>query len=182
MNYDESVGKYIAKEFRPEHNHPLASNNEVHLIRSHRKVTDAELAQAKALRHVGVKTCLFMDYMVDQVEGPQNLRFTCKDIQNTLDASTRAEVGDSDLDITRAYFAVKFKHDPGLCFEYTLDDENRLRNLFWADCIACYDYQCFGDVLAFNATYKTNAYHKPLVTLVGTNHHFKQQSSVLLCS
>ncbi|KAH9752374.1 protein FAR1-RELATED SEQUENCE [Citrus sinensis] len=147
VNYDESVGKYIAKEFRPEHNHPLASNNEVHLIRSHRKVTDAELAQAKALRHVGVKTCLFMDYMVDQVEGPQNLRFTCKDIQNTLDASTRAEVGDSDLDITRAYFAVKFKHDPGLCFEYTLDDENRLRNLFWADCIACYDYQCFDETI-----------------------------------
>ena len=70
VNYDESVGKYIAKEFRPEHNHHLASNNEVYLIRSHRKVTDAELAQAQALRHVGVKTCQFMDYMADQVEGP----------------------------------------------------------------------------------------------------------------
>ncbi|KAH9658486.1 protein FAR1-RELATED SEQUENCE [Citrus sinensis] len=98
VNYDESVGKYIAKEFRPEHNHHLASNNEVYLIRSHRKVTDAELAQAQALRHVGVKTCQFMDYMADQ---------------------------------------------------------------------------CFGDVLAFDAMYKTNAYHKPLVTLVGTNHHFR---------
>ncbi|KAH9802306.1 protein FAR1-RELATED SEQUENCE [Citrus sinensis] len=173
VNYDDSVGKYIAKEFRPEHNHHLASTNEVHLIRSHRKVTDAELAQAKALRHVGVKTCQFMDYMADQVEGPQNLRFTRKDMQNTLDASTRAEVGDSNSDTTIAYFAAKSEHDPGLCFEYTLDDENRLRNLFWADCVARYDYQCFGDVLAFDATYKTNVYHKPLVTLVGTNHHFR---------
>ncbi|XP_015384802.1 protein FAR1-RELATED SEQUENCE 5-like [Citrus sinensis] len=173
VNYDESVGKYIAKEFRPEHNHHLASNNEVHLIRSHRKVTDAELGQAKTLRHVGVKTCQFMDYMADQVEGPQNLRFTRKDMQNTLNASTRAEVGDSDSDITIAYFAAKSEHDPRLCFEYTLDDENILQNLFWADCVARYDYQCFGDVLAFDATYKTNAYHKPLVTLVGTNHHFR---------
>ncbi|KAH9735079.1 protein FAR1-RELATED SEQUENCE [Citrus sinensis] len=104
VNYDESVGKYIAKEFRHEHNHHLTSNNEVHLIRSHQKV-----------------------------EGPQNLRFTRKDMQNTLDASTHTE----------------------------------------ADCVARYDYQCFGDVLAFDATYKTNAYHKPLVTLVGTNHHFR---------
>ncbi|KAH9649585.1 protein FAR1-RELATED SEQUENCE [Citrus sinensis] len=173
VNYDESVGKYIAKEFRPEHNHHLASNNEVHLIHSHQKVTDAELTQAKALRHVGVKTCQFMDYMADQVEGPQNLRFTRKDMQNTLDASTRAEVGDSDSDTTIAYFAAKFEHDPGLCFEYTLDDENRLQNLFWADCVARYDYQCFGDVLAFDATYKTNAYHKPLVTLVEINYYFR---------
>ena len=94
-------------------------------------------------------------------------------MQNTLDASTRAEVGDSDSDRTIAYFAAKSKHDHGLCFEYTLDDENRLRNLFWADCVARYDCQCFGDVLAFDATYKTNAYHKPLVTLVETNHHFR---------
>ncbi|KAH9698523.1 protein FAR1-RELATED SEQUENCE [Citrus sinensis] len=144
VNYDESVGKYIAKEFRPEHNHHLASNNEVHLIRSHRKVTGAELAQAKALRHVGVKTCQFMNYMADQVEGPQNLRFTRKDMQNTLDASTRAEMMKIDYKI-----------------------------LFWVDCVARYDYQYFGDVLAFDATYKTNAYHKPLVTLVGTNHHFR---------
>lgn len=25
-----------------------------------------------------------------------------------------------------------------------------------------YHYQCFGDVLAFNATYKSNEYQKPL--------------------
>ena len=61
-------------------------------------------------------------------------------MQNTLDASTCAEVGDSDSDTTIAYFVAKAEHEPGLCFEYTLDDENRLRNLFWADCVARYDY------------------------------------------
>ncbi|XP_024035543.1 protein FAR1-RELATED SEQUENCE 5-like [Citrus sinensis] len=132
------------------------------------KVTDAELAQAKALRHVGVKTCQFIDYMANQVEGPQNLRFTRKDMQNTLDASTRAVVADFDSDTTITYFAAKSEHDPRLCFEYTLNDENRLRNLFWADCVARYNCQCFGD-----APYKTNAYHKPLVTLVGTNYYFR---------
>ena len=33
------------------------------------------------------------------------------------------------------------------------------------------DYACFGDVLAFDITYRTNAYKKPLVVLVGVNHH-----------
>lgn len=39
--------------------------------------------------------------------------------------------------------------------------------------MARHDYQCFGDVLTFDAIYKTNAYKKPLVTLVGINHHYK---------
>ncbi|XP_059593696.1 protein FAR1-RELATED SEQUENCE 5-like [Vitis vinifera] len=33
------------------------------------------------------------------------------------------------------------------------------------------DYVCFGDVLAFDTTYRTNSYKKPLVVLVGVNHH-----------
>ena len=33
------------------------------------------------------------------------------------------------------------------------------------------DYVCFGDILTFDTTYRTNAYKKPLVVLVGVNHH-----------
>ncbi|GAY68744.1 hypothetical protein CUMW_266540 [Citrus unshiu] len=58
-------------------------------------------------------------------------------------------------------------YDAGVYFEYTLDEENRLRNLFWTDTVARYDCEQFGDVLAFDATYKKNAYNKPLVTFVG---------------
>lgn len=122
VNYDESVGKQIFKEFKPEHNHPLDSANEVHLIHSHRKVTGADFVQAKA--NVGVKTCQFMDYMANQVERSQNLRFTRKDMQNTLDVFTRVVVRDSDSDTTIVYFAAKAEHDPGLYFKYTFEDEN----------------------------------------------------------
>ena len=30
----------------------------------------------------------------------------------------------------------------------------------------------FGNVLAFDTTYKTNKYNKPLTILLGANHHF----------
>lgn len=33
------------------------------------------------------------------------------------------------------------------------------------------DYKTFGHVLAFDTTYKCNAYNKPFVVLVGVNHH-----------
>ncbi|XP_016164187.1 protein FAR1-RELATED SEQUENCE 5-like [Arachis ipaensis] len=35
------------------------------------------------------------------------------------------------------------------------------------------DYQLFGDVLAFDATYRSNKYKKPLVVFSGSNHHKK---------
>ncbi|KAH9698158.1 protein FAR1-RELATED SEQUENCE [Citrus sinensis] len=145
VNYDNSSGKYTVIEFRTEHNHPLTSPNEVHLLRSHRHVSEGDLAQAKALRHVGVKTCQVVDYMGDQVGGSHNLRFKRKDLQNRLDADRRAEIGDTDSVATIAYFTAKSDNDPGLYHEYTLDDENRLRNLFWTDYMARYDYECFGN-------------------------------------
>ena len=48
--------------------------------------------------------------------------------------------------------------------------------MFWADSTSQLDYASFGDVLEFDSIYRTNAYKKPLVVLVGVNHH--QQTMV----
>ncbi|ESR65514.1 hypothetical protein CICLE_v100102261mg, partial [Citrus x clementina] len=58
-------------------------------------------------------------------------------------------------------------------YEYTIDQEHRLGDLFWCDGGARADYAVFGDVLAFDATYRTNAYKKPFVVFLGINHHRK---------
>ncbi|KAL0002614.1 hypothetical protein SO802_016395 [Lithocarpus litseifolius] len=63
---------------------------------------------------------------------------------------------------------------------YTVDKESRLANLFWTDSQSRLDYECFGDVQAFDTTYKTNIYKKPLVILVGVNHH--RQTTVFGCA
>ncbi|KAK2634904.1 hypothetical protein Ddye_029696 [Dipteronia dyeriana] len=51
------------------------------------------------------------------------------------------------------------------------DTHNLITILRWADSTSHYDYGFFGDVLAFDATYITNVYRRPLVMLVGVNHH-----------
>ena len=48
-----------------------------------------------------------------------------------------------------------------------------MENLFWCDKKSRIDYKTFGHILAFNSTYKCNAYNKPLVVLVGINHNRK---------
>ncbi|KAL4354282.1 hypothetical protein GQ457_06G008500 [Hibiscus cannabinus] len=51
------------------------------------------------------------------------------------------------------------------------DEYGNLEKLFWCDGISRTDYKAFGHVLAFDTTYKCNAYNKPFVVLVGVNHH-----------
>jgi len=52
-----------------------------------------------------------------------------------------------------------------------LDDESRLRNVFWADARSRASYESFGDVVTFDTTYLTNKYGMPFAPFVGVNHH-----------
>ncbi|XP_042942622.1 protein FAR1-RELATED SEQUENCE 5-like [Carya illinoinensis] len=52
-----------------------------------------------------------------------------------------------------------------------LDDEGRLRNVFWADPRSRAAYKYFGDVVTFDTTYLTNRYGMPFAPFVGVNHH-----------
>ncbi|KAK2659889.1 hypothetical protein Ddye_006422 [Dipteronia dyeriana] len=125
----------------------------------------------KSWRTVGVKTAQVMDHFVDQADSFSNMGHTKKDLQNRLDAVRRNELQSSDADCVISYLIGKMVIDPEFFFEYTLDEDDRFNNLFWADSMSRSDYGYFGDVLAFNATYKTNVYRRPLVMLVGVNHH-----------
>ncbi|XP_042992118.1 protein FAR1-RELATED SEQUENCE 6-like [Carya illinoinensis] len=52
-----------------------------------------------------------------------------------------------------------------------VDDEGRLRNVFWADARSRATYEYFGDVVTFDTTYLTNRYGMPFAPFVGVNHH-----------
>ena len=52
-------------------------------------------------------------------------------------------------------------------------------NIFWADSVNCYDYACFGDVVAFDSAFKRNRYNRAVVTFIGINHHM--QTTIFGC-
>ncbi|KAK2634861.1 hypothetical protein Ddye_029653 [Dipteronia dyeriana] len=112
-----------------------------------------------------------MYHFMDQASSFSNIGHTKKDLQNRLDAVRRNELQYSDADCVISYLAVKMVIDLEFFFEYILDENDRFGNLFWADSTSCSDYGYFRDILAFDATYKTNVYRRPLVMLVGVNHH-----------
>ncbi|XP_057734550.1 protein FAR1-RELATED SEQUENCE 7-like [Arachis stenosperma] len=58
-----------------------------------------------------------------------------------------------------------------LYYEHIVDAKGVLRALFWCDERSQLDYEVFGDVLAFDATYKKNKYLCPVVVFFSVNHH-----------
>ncbi|KAH9679542.1 protein FAR1-RELATED SEQUENCE [Citrus sinensis] len=172
VNLDKESKTWVARSFVPKHSHELASDFETQFLRSHRMVKDSDNALANSMQTVGIKTSQIMDFFVNQAGGYDNLGFGLKDLYNNLDNKRRSMILETDSEAALAYLNAKADMDPDFFCKYSIDEENRLANLFWADSIARLDYSYFGDVLAFDSTYKTNEYGKPLVILLGVNNHY----------
>ena len=60
-----------------------------------------------------------------------------------------------------------------------LNEEGRLRNVFWVDARSRAAWREFGDVVTFDTTYLVNKNDMPFAPFVGVNHH--GQSILLGC-
>ncbi|KAL4316142.1 hypothetical protein AHAS_Ahas15G0255500 [Arachis hypogaea] len=90
---------------------------------------------------------------------------------NLITQHRKEKVKGGDANAAISYLRGKAGNDSYFFGKYTLSNENRLENLFWADGTIRIDYECFGDVLTFDSTYNRNVYNNPLVIFSGSNHH-----------
>jgi len=61
--------------------------------------------------------------------------------------------------------------DDKMYWKHTVNEDGSLQHLFWCDGVSRMDYTVFGDVLAFDATYRKIRYNTPLVIFSEINHH-----------
>ncbi|KAM3296060.1 hypothetical protein ACQJBY_038417 [Aegilops geniculata] len=92
------------------------------------------------------------------------------DVTN-LQARYRRESKLADIEATIAYFDEKAKEDPDFFYRIRLDDEDRVRNMYWVDGAARRAYKHFRDCISFDATYLTNMYKMPCAPFIGINNH-----------
>ncbi|KAL4350372.1 hypothetical protein AHAS_Ahas10G0135400 [Arachis hypogaea] len=76
-----------------------------------------------------------------------------------------------DLNSTMAYLKTLPIRDQNLFYSVKKDKEGVFRQLFWCDGQCQLDYDLFGDVLAFNTTYKKNRYRLLAVIFSGVDNH-----------
>ncbi|KAE8690612.1 hypothetical protein F3Y22_tig00110893pilonHSYRG00065 [Hibiscus syriacus] len=134
-------------------------------------VSKADIDEATTLKEVGVGTSQVMNYLTQQAGGYHNVGFTHKDLYNALQRGKAKEIVDGDVNALIAYFDYKKHDDPVFFMTYLVDESGALYNLIWSDSTSRSDYTFFGDVIAFDTTYKDNLYGRPIMPIVGVNHH-----------
>ncbi|RYR13679.1 hypothetical protein Ahy_B04g070544 isoform G [Arachis hypogaea] len=140
--------------FSDEHNHDLLDTQFSAMLPAHRKMTEADIMQMMNMLKSGISTSQIFGLLPSQADGYEFVGYGPRDMYNEIARQRHQVPGDA------AQVLKKLEDMRGL-----------LRNLFWSDGISQLDYQLFGDVIAFDATYKKNKYSCPLVIFSGVNHH-----------
>ncbi|XP_020964684.1 protein FAR1-RELATED SEQUENCE 5-like isoform X2 [Arachis ipaensis] len=168
---DKESSNWKVRKVILEHNHELVARCMVHLIPKFRRVSGAAKDQLDGMQSYGLPTSKILGYMAGIAGGYSLLGFTKKDAYNYLDQTKHAKIADGDANSAIVYLEGKASVDPMAMARYNLTKEGMLANLFWADGMSRVDYQHFGDVIAFDSTYKKNKYRRPLVIFSGANNY-----------
>ncbi|XP_025647266.1 protein FAR1-RELATED SEQUENCE 5-like [Arachis hypogaea] len=171
VKLDYGCSRWKVSCFVESHNHDLTPPQFVHLVPANRRLTVTDRVQVENLHNFGVKSCHIMGYIAFQKGGYRHAGFTRKDLYNHIDRYRRAKVKNGDANAAINYLIDKSNNDPMFFGKYTFTSDERLEHIFWADGQSIIDYHCFGDIVAFDSTYKKNKYNKPLVIFSGCNHH-----------
>ncbi|CAH9116563.1 unnamed protein product [Cuscuta epithymum] len=167
-----SEGLWEISKLFVQHSHPM-SPTKARLFRCHRKLTHG-MARKLAINEVaGIRLNKSFTTAVVEAGGYDQLPFIEKDCRNYIDKVRQLRLGSGDAIAIQGFFAKMQDQCPGFFFALDLDDESRLRNVFWADNRSRYAYKEFGDVITFDTTYLTNRYDMPFAPFVGVNHHGK---------
>ncbi|XP_016206838.1 protein FAR1-RELATED SEQUENCE 5-like [Arachis ipaensis] len=155
--------------FSNEHNYDLLDTQFSAMLPAHRKISEADIMQMMNMLKSGISTSQIFGLPASQAGGYKFVGYGPRDMYNEIARQRRQVPGDA-AQVLKKLEDMQLK-DPQLYFNACYDSRDLLRNLFWSDGISQLDYQLFGDVIAFDATYKKNKYSCPLVIFSEVNHH-----------
>ncbi|RYQ90640.1 hypothetical protein Ahy_B09g096681 isoform C [Arachis hypogaea] len=156
IRVDAPSGRWFISYFSDKHNHPLLDPRLTGLLPGHRFMFEADIGHMVNMKKGGISVRQIYRALANQTGGYEYLSFMQRDMYNKIAKQRRQLPGD-------AYEALKYledqaTNDPSLYFNHHMDADGTLRNLFWCDGLSRANYSLFGDVLAFDATYRKNKY------------------------
>ncbi|KAL2957679.1 hypothetical protein AAZX31_18G163600 [Glycine max] len=164
-----STGRWYVTCWNFEHNHLLLDLKLSSLLPAHRKMSTIDIMQIENYRKVGIGPPHMYAAFANHCGGYDKVGFIRKDIYNQEVRMRKQHT--SDASGALKYLHDLRKKDPTMYVLYTVDEGSRLQRLFWCDTESQLLYGVFGDILAFDATYKKNKYLCPFVVFSSVNHH-----------
>jgi hypothetical protein len=125
----------------------------------------------QTMRKYGIPTLLIYGLFATQAGGCERVGYSRRDIYN----EQFKHRGGNSIDGEHAIDFIKQMccRDDMMYWRHTVNEDGTLCHLFWCDGISRTDYSLFGDVLAFDATYRKIRYNTPLVIFSGTKPSYQ---------
>ncbi|XP_056174799.1 protein FAR1-RELATED SEQUENCE 6-like [Syzygium oleosum] len=98
---------------------------------------------------------------------------------NSVDHAKHLELKEGDAHALYNYFCRMKLTNPNFFYLMDIDDDGRLRNVFWADARSRAEYAYFSDTVAVDSMCLASKFEIPLISFIGINHH--GQSILLGC-
>ncbi|XP_020164923.1 protein FAR1-RELATED SEQUENCE 5-like [Aegilops tauschii subsp. strangulata] len=166
--------RWVVTEYFDEHNHELIKKFDlVKFLSAHKGFSPLEKKFVKLLHdcNVGPSRMVQILSLIHSGDGRlSSMPYIPADVTN-LKAKYRRESRLADIEDTIACFEEKAKTDTDFFYWIRLDDEDRVRNMYWVDGAARRAYTHFRDCISFDATYLTNMYKMPRAPFIGINNH-----------
>ncbi|KAL6269599.1 hypothetical protein ACE6H2_026510 [Prunus campanulata] len=162
--------KYIVVGFNEVHNHDMTTVDKVHLLKSHRNLTESTKAYGAHMSKVNIPVHKQVSLLEVQVGGLENVGFVRRDVYNYA-RDVRGEVIGHDAQLLKEHFLAEQGKNESFYFNMEVDSEGRMGNVFWADARSRRAYGFFGDVVVFDTTFNTNCYGMVFALLLGVNNH-----------
>ncbi|XP_020698054.2 protein FAR1-RELATED SEQUENCE 5-like [Dendrobium catenatum] len=166
-------GEWKVNKCVENHNHELARPEDQHLLRSCRNITKERAFVLKSMTDAGIRTIDAFTYLADEVGGREHVGFLRRDAYNFVQRNRRCKIETGDTNSLIEIFKNRANSDNMFVWEVQYDEEDRLMNFFWADGVGRIEYNCFGDVIIFDTSYRLNKYNLACAPFVGVNNHWQ---------
>nr|GEX73793.1 hypothetical protein [Tanacetum cinerariifolium] len=171
FNLDTRTRKFLLNVFDTIHNHELEREEYKHLSKTYKQLTYMEQVFIVKATSVNIGTTR-AHHLLTGIKGSYFIvHGTTVDLKNNF-RSVKCYIGDGDAQMLIHKMENRKKHVYDFSFYY-LGENAELSAIFWPDEVSKYNYREFGDVVSFDATFKTHKYKMVFVSFTVIDNHRK---------
>ncbi|VAI12931.1 unnamed protein product [Triticum turgidum subsp. durum] len=159
----DSEGQWRVIQIIPEHNHELVPPEEIHLLRSVRILSIPKPGTLNAMVNAEIQS--MHDSLHVHDDGAE--------CHSQVSIQSYALLEPEDAEALVGYLKRRTIEQGMFYWDVQVDQEGQMTNFFWRDGRSRVDYDCFGDVVVFDTSYRTNKYNMICAPFVGINHHMQ---------
>lgn len=162
-------GRWIVHSFVREHNHDVFSE-QANNLESQRNMNFFE-NNINALH--GIQAKMKKPYMSISRESSGMKKTENQKSSSASSGGSHLDFGDGDAQVMVEFLLHMQDKNPNFFYAIDLNQDRRMKNVFWVDAKSRLDYENFGDVVFFDTTYRNNESKLPFVPFIGMNNHFQ---------